>query len=340
MGKERLYIHRGLATRIEQHPTPPHATLDDVKVLQLSEGDGSSFHLVLKPYRVIFGGVRTYSRDTGFDILRLANMPSERKVVLITGATGGIGAATAIAFARTGQYDLALHYNNASQEKRDALRSTIEASAPAFDPRTGTPIPSKPRLEFYQADMSDFASVRALHAAITQTYPHIDVLFNNAGSALGHQGVASLASVPIDVFEATWRVNTGSAILLTQLCLPAMEAQGWGRVVFDSSVAALTGGSVGPHYASSKSGLHGFVHWLAGNVAGKGVTVNAVAPALVTGTGMMGEEGGEVARRMAGRIPVGRTGRPEEIADTVLWMVNTAYVTNKIITVDGGLYPC
>ncbi|KAK0837837.1 hypothetical protein LTR91_017953 [Friedmanniomyces endolithicus] len=267
-------------------------------------------------------------------------MPPQRKGVLITGATGGIGAATAIAFAKTGQYDLALHYNNASQEKRDALRSQIEAAAPAFDPRTGTPIPSKPRLEFYQADMSDFASVRALHEAVTQTFPHVDVLFNNAGSALGHQGVTSLASVPIDVFESTWRVNTGSAILLTQLCLPTMEAQGWGRVVFDSSVAALTGGSVGPHYASSKSGLHGFVHWLAGNVAGKGVTVNAVAPALVTGTGMMGEDGGEVARRMAGRIPVGRTGRPEEIADTVLWMVNTAYVTNKIITVDGGLYPC
>jgi len=256
----------------------------------------SCFYLTYKPWYL--WSFQLNRRNASFE--RLLTMPPQRKVVLITGATGGIGAATAIAFAKTGQYDLALHYNNASQEKRDALRSTIETAAPSFDPRTGTPIPSKPRLEFYQADMSDFASVRALHAAVTDTYPHIDVLFNNAGSALGHTGVASLASVPIDVFEAAWRVNTGSAILLTQLCLPAMEAQGWGRVVFDSSVAALTGGSVGPHYASAKSGLHGFVHWVAGKVAGKGVTVNAVAPALVTGTGMMGEEGGEVGRRMAG----------------------------------------
>ncbi|TKA72758.1 hypothetical protein B0A55_06842 [Friedmanniomyces simplex] len=267
-------------------------------------------------------------------------MQQQRRVALITGATGGIGAATAIAFAKTGQYDLALHYDNASPEKRDTLRSQIEALAPAPDPDTGAPISGQPRVEFYQADMSDFASVRKLHEDVTDTFHKVDVLFNNAGSTLGHQGVKSLADVPLEVFESAWRVNTGSAILLTQLCLPEMEAQGWGRVVFDSSVAALTGGSVGPHYASSKSGLHGFVHWLAGSVARKGITVNAVAPALITGTGMMGEADGEAAKRMAERIPVGRTGRPEEIADTVLWMVNTAYVTNKIITVDGGMYPC
>jgi 3-oxoacyl-[acyl-carrier protein] reductase len=67
-----------------------------------------------------------------------------------------------------------------------------------------------------------------------------------------------------------------------------MEAQGWGRIIFDSSVAAFTGGVVGPHYASSKSAQHGFVHWLAGNVAKKGVTVNAVAPALIGDTNMLG----------------------------------------------------
>ena len=82
-----------------------------------------------------------------------------------------------------------------------------------------------------------------------------------------------------------------------------MEAQGWGRVIFCSSVAAFTGGFVGPHYASSKSALHGFVHWLANNVAGKGVTVNAVAPAMVGGTGMMGPQEGdeEVRRRVEAR---------------------------------------
>ncbi|KAK4900866.1 hypothetical protein LTR27_002049 [Elasticomyces elasticus] len=258
-------------------------------------------------------------------------MSSQRRVALITGSTGGIGAATAIALARTGEYDLALHYNSATQEIRDALGSEIKAAAPTS---------SEPRVEFFQADMGDFAAVRKLHEDVTDTFNRVDVLFNNAGSTLGHQGVKSLADVPFEIFESAWRVNTGSAILLTQLCLPEMEQQGWGRIIFDSSVAALTGGSVGPHYASSKSAQHGFVHWLAGNVAKKGITVNAVAPALITGTAMMGAADGEAANKMAERIPVGRTGTPEEIANTVLWMIATPYVTNKIITVDGGLYPC
>ncbi|KAK4961865.1 hypothetical protein LTR10_002358 [Elasticomyces elasticus] len=258
-------------------------------------------------------------------------MSPQRRVALITGSTGGIGAATAIALARTGEYDLALHYNSATQEVRDTLGSEIKAAAATS---------SEPRVEFFQADMGDFAAVRKLHEDVTDTFNKVDVLFNNAGSTLGHQGVKSLADVPFEIFESAWRVNTGSAILLTQLCLPEMEQQGWGRIIFDSSVAALTGGSVGPHYASSKSAQHGFVHWLAGNVAKKGITVNAVAPALITGTAMMGAADGEAAKKMAERIPVGRTGTPEEIANTVLWMIATPYVTNKIITVDGGLYPC
>ncbi|KAK3646254.1 hypothetical protein LTR56_008605 [Elasticomyces elasticus] len=258
-------------------------------------------------------------------------MSSQRRVALITGSTGGIGAATAIALARTGEYDLALHYNSATQEVRDTLGSEIKAAAVTSP---------EPRVAFFQADMGDFAAVRKLHEDVTDTFNKVDVLFNNAGSTLGHQGVKSLADVPFEIFESAWRVNTGSAILLTQLCLPEMEQQGWGRIIFDSSVAALTGGSVGPHYASSKSAQHGFVHWLAGNVAKKGITVNAVAPALITGTAMMGAADSETAKRMAERIPVGRTGTPEEIANTVLWMIATPYVTNKIITVDGGLYPC
>jgi len=262
-----------------------------------------------------------------------------RRVAIVTGSDSGIGKATAILFAKTGQYDLALHYNTASQEARDGLRSEIEAIAPEPDPDTGAPNSQQPRVEFFQADMGSYNAVRKLHEDVTDAFNKVDVLFNNAGATLGHQGVASLADVSIDIFEQTWRVNTGSAILLTQLCLPDMEAQGWGRVVFCSSVAALTGGSVGPHYASSKSALHGFVHWLAGKVAKKGVTVNAVAPALVKGTAMMGHPEGEVEARMASRLPVGRLGKPEEIAQTVLWMANTAYVTNKVITVDGGMYP-
>lgn len=223
---------------------------------------------------------------------------SNRRTVLITGATGGIGRATSIAFAKTGQYHLALHYNTADQATRDKLLSDIQSASASASVSPEEDI----KAHFFQADLGSYDSVRTLHQTITATFPHhpISVLFNNAGAALGHHGVQSLASVPIDVFERSWRVNTGSGILLAQLCLPAMEQAGWGRIIFDSSVAAFTGGFVGPHYASSKSAQHGFVHWLARNVAGKGVTVNAVAPAMISGTAMMGEgEAGEMERRVA-----------------------------------------
>jgi 3-oxoacyl-[acyl-carrier protein] reductase len=75
------------------------------------------------------------------------------------------------------------------------------------------------------------------------------ILINNAGSSGGHSGVQSVEDVSIENFEKTWRINCGSAYLLTQLCIPDMEEKGWGRVVFVSSVAGITGGIIGPHYA-------------------------------------------------------------------------------------------
>lgn len=154
---------------------------------------------------------------------------SGRKVVLITGATGGIGKATAFALAQTGDYELALHYNAAGQDARSTVSMNIFTHTGIF-----------PR--FFQADLGSYDAVRKLYKDVIEVMGKVDVLFNNAGSTAGMSGVANLANVPIDVFEETYRVNAGSGILLTQLCLPHMEQQGWGRVVFCSSVAGLTGG--------------------------------------------------------------------------------------------------
>lgn len=186
--------------------------------------------------------------------------PEENKLVLITGATGGIGRATALAFAREGCYDLALHYHTVSIRTQQDLATAIRKAVPK-----GREI----KHHFFSADMSDYARVRELHAEVASTLGHPSILFNNAGSGCGFSGVQSLQDVPIEVFEKCWRVNTGSGILLAQLCLPEMEEQGWGRVIWCSSVAAFTGGFVGPHYAGAKSAVHGAVHWLAGNVAKK-----------------------------------------------------------------------
>lgn len=114
------------------------------------------------------------------------------------------------------------------------------------------------KAEIFQADLSQYGDVRRLHKEVVEKLGHPEVLYNNHGIASPTR-VKGAEDISIDDFEKTWRTNTGSSYLLTQLCLPAMEERGWGRVIFCSSVAGLTGGLVGPHYACaapSQSGLH------------------------------------------------------------------------------------
>lgn len=162
-----------------------------------------------------------------------SRIQADRKLVLITGATGGIGLATAAAFAKTGDYDLALHYNAAPGSTRSEIDATLM--------KTNLPASSR---HWFQADLGDYSSVRSLHKAVEEAFGRgVDVLVNNAGSTQGLSGVKSLADVSIEAMEATWRINTGSVMLLTQLCLPGMETKVWGRVICNSSVAAFTGGT-------------------------------------------------------------------------------------------------
>jgi 3-oxoacyl-[acyl-carrier protein] reductase len=114
-----------------------------------------------------------------------------------------------------------------------------------------------------------------------------------------------------------------------------MREQHWGRILFTSSVAAFTGGLVGPHYASSKAGLHGLLHFVASRVAGDGVTVNAIAPALIEDTTMLPGDPGSLAER----IPVGRLGKPAEVADLAMAILRNGYMTNQVVEIDGGMYP-
>ncbi|OJD32338.1 3-oxoacyl-acp reductase [Diplodia corticola] len=239
------------------------------------------------------------------------------QLALVTGASGGIGKATCLALADMG-CSIAVHYHTNS-DAANALVDQLKAKGV--------------NVQALQADLSIYDEARKLYSSVSSSLGSPKILFNNAGSALSKPGLRSASDISIEDFELTWRSNCGSAFLLTQLCLPDMEKAGWGRVIFCSSVAGLNGGVLGPHYASSKSALHGLVHWLAGAYAAKGITVNGVAPALIQAAAMLPASNEQLAKR----LPVGRLGRPEEIAETVLWMVKTGYVTSKIVTVDGGL---
>ena len=114
-----------------------------------------------------------------------------------------------------------------------------------------------------------------------------------------------------------------------------MQLRGFGRVLFMSSVAAFTGGIVGPHYAASKAGLHGLTHFLAARVASSGVTVNALAPALITNTGMLPGD----PEHLRQQVPVRRLGQPDEVADLALSILRNPYTTNQVISIDGGIHP-
>jgi 3-oxoacyl-[acyl-carrier protein] reductase len=157
------------------------------------------------------------------------------------------------------------------------------------------------------------------------------VLVANAG--LGR--TQSLEDVSSEDFDEMLAVNLRAPFLLAQRTLPGMRERAFGRVLFMSSVAAFTGGIVGPHYAASKAGLHGLTHFLATRVAADGVTVNALAPALIVDTGLLPGD----PEQLSQLVPVGRLGRPEEVADLAIGMLRNPYLTNQVISLDGGIHP-
>ncbi len=157
----------------------------------------------------------------------------------------------------------------------------------------------------------------------------LDVLVCAAGVA----PIQSLTEVSAEDFDETLAVNLRAPFLLAQRVLPGMSERRFGRILFVSSVAALTGGIVGPHYAASKAGQHALTHFLASRFADRGVTVNALAPALITDTIMLPDEP-EVLKQL---IPVGLLGRPEEVADLALAVLRNGYLTNKVLVLDGGI---
>jgi 3-oxoacyl-[acyl-carrier protein] reductase len=181
------------------------------------------------------------------------------------------------------------------------------------------------------ADLRAPGAASELAQLAEETFGPVDVLVCNAG--LGRQ--QALEEVSSSDFDEMLAVNLRAPFLLAQRVIPSMRERGYGRILFTSSVAAFTGGIVGPHYAASKAGLHGLTHFLAARLAPAGITVNAIAPALIAGTGMLPGDPGQ----LASRIPVGRLGTPAEVADLALAILTNPYLTSQVISIDGGMYP-
>ena len=157
----------------------------------------------------------------------------------------------------------------------------------------------------------------------------IDILINNAGIAR----VQPIAAVTAQDWDDLIAANLTSCFLMTQAVLPGMRARRWGRIVNLSSVAAQVGGVVGPHYAASKAGVIGLMHFYAAHLASEGITVNAIAPALIE-TEMVTSNPNATPQR----IPVGRFGTVSEVADVAVTIVSNGYVTGQTVNVNGGWF--
>ena len=237
------------------------------------------------------------------------------RVALVTGASGGIGShlSLRLAGARAG---VAVHYG-ANREAAERVVETIRAGG-------GQAVA-------LAADLRDAGATAALIDAVEERLGPVDVLVANAG--LSRPG--SYEEVDAAAFDETLAVNLRAPYLLARGVLSGMRARQFGRILFTSSVAALTGGIVGPHYAASKAGLHGLTHFLAARAARDGVTVNAIAPALIEDTAMLPGDPGDLKQR----VPVGRLGKPDEVADFALAVLRNGYITNQVMSVDGGIHP-
>jgi 3-oxoacyl-[acyl-carrier protein] reductase len=241
--------------------------------------------------------------------------PLNGAVALITGASGGIGQAVARRLAAEGSA-VALAYGANADPAQRLADELVAGGGHAMA---------------VGADLRRADAPAELLAAIEPHLGAIDVLVAAAG--LGRQ--QTLEEVSVDDFDEMLAVNLRAPFLLAQRTVPGMCARGFGRVLFVSSIAAFTGGIVGPHYAASKAGLHGLTHFLASRAARFGVTVNTIAPALITETRMLPGEPDELRQR----VPVGRLGKPDEVADLALAMLRNGYLTNQVVSVDGGIHP-
>jgi len=244
----------------------------------------------------------------------------QNRIALVTGASRGIGKSISLALAGAGCH-VAVNYNvqaDAAESVCAAIRSLVPAGE-TFGQRAIA----------IQADVSVPADVERLVSETERQLGEVEVLVNNAGIAQ----TKPIGEITLEDWERILRVNLTSAFLVTQRVLPNMRKRRWGRIISLSSVAAQTGGVIGPHYATSKAGLIGLTHSYAALLAKEGITANAIAPALLETDMVTGNPNAST-----GKIPLGYFGHPDEAGRVAVLLAESHYITGQTINVNGGWY--
>jgi 3-oxoacyl-[acyl-carrier protein] reductase len=238
------------------------------------------------------------------------------KTAVITGGASGIGRACAVALAEAGAQVAAVDVNDAG------ARETIDAAGGGLA---------------VHCDVSDPASVAAMHERVVAELGGADILINCAGIISYTKGIGA---VPPEQWDRLLAVNLRGTYLVCQAFIEDMKARGGGRIVTFSSLAARVGGiEVGIHYAASKAGLIGLTRTLAKEGGPHGITVNAVAPGIILTAPVRQQMAGR-KEAYTGQIPLRRLGQPEDVANVILFIASplSSYITGAVIDINGGMY--
>ena len=235
------------------------------------------------------------------------------KTVLITGASRGIGAATAEIFADNG-YNVIINYNKNHERAKQ--------------------IASKTGGNLIQADVSDIAQTEKMIDSIISEYGKIDVLVNNAGISV----TGTFDSISDEDARRLFDVNIFGTFNCTKLVLTHMLRRKYGKIINVSSMWGQVGASCEVHYSASKAAVIGFTKALAKEVGPSGITVNCVSPGFIS-TDMTACYTKEEVNAICEEIPVGRTGSPYEVAQAVFYLASeqAAYITGQVLGINGGM---
>ncbi len=239
------------------------------------------------------------------------------KVVLVTGSSRGIGAATLSAFANA-QAHCILHFwdDPAGENKADATRLAEQLGS---------------RVHLESADVRDAAQVEALMARVNAQHGGLDILVNNAGIIRDR----SIKKMTLDDWNAVIQTNLSGVFHCCKYGADILRDGG--RIISISSIAGILGFHGQANYAAAKAGVIGITRVLAKELARRKITVNAIAPGVIQ-TAMLGEVKPEVQAEYLKQIPMGRLGKPEDIANAILFLASeeSGYITGHVLPVTGG----
>lgn len=239
------------------------------------------------------------------------------QVALVTGASRGLGQAIAVALAKAGARVACVARN------RKKLDETVNAITATGGTATA-----------FECDVARSESVQQVVDSVLEQWQRFDVLVNNAGITRD----TLIPRMQDDQWDEVINTNLRGAFLFTRAATRPMMQARYGRIINIASVSGLMGNPGQANYSASKAGLIGMTRTVARELAGRKVTVNAIAPGFIE-SDMTAALGESILGEVKTRIPAKRLGRPEEIADAVLFLASSgsAYITGQVLTIDGGL---